>query len=125
LTGELAEGSAAAAAEDVALWFVVILYSFFLLHIPCNCIFNNFQGSYYGIEKSSGKPIALSWEHYAFVAGAVSSGCAWSKEVWNEIDTQGGHLLAPQDWDKAEFYGRQTSAAGSCRNYGVYHIFVR
>jgi ubiquinone biosynthesis protein UbiJ len=82
-------------------------------------------GSYYGIEKSSGKPIALSWEHYAFVAGAVSSGCAWSKEVWNEIDTQGGHLLAPQDWDKAEFYGRQTSAAGSCRNYGVYHIFVR
>ena len=42
-----------------------------------------------------------------------------------EIDGQGGHLLAPQDWGRAESYSRQTSSAGACHNVGVYHIFVR
>ncbi|XP_062520464.1 uncharacterized protein LOC134195456 [Corticium candelabrum] len=81
--------------------------------------------SYYGTEISSGKPIALSWEDSAFVAGAVSSGCSWSKEVWNEIDAQGGHLLAPKDWSHAESYNRQSSSSGSSRNYGLFHIFIR
>ncbi|XP_062522222.1 uncharacterized protein LOC134197002 [Corticium candelabrum] len=81
--------------------------------------------SYYGTEKSSGKPIALSWEDGAFVAGATSSGCAWFKEVWNEIDNNGGHLLAPQDWDRAESYGGQSSSSGSCGGRGLFHIFIR
>jgi hypothetical protein len=41
-----------------------------------------------------------------------------------EIDTQGGHLLAPQNWDRAESFSGQNPSAGVCHNVGIYHIFV-
>ncbi|XP_062516049.1 uncharacterized protein LOC134191442 [Corticium candelabrum] len=81
--------------------------------------------SFYGKETTSGKPIALTWKDNAFVAGAVSSGCAYHKEVWNEISTYGGHALAPEDWDLAEPHYRQTPSAGSCGNRGFFHIYIR
>ncbi|XP_065836058.1 uncharacterized protein [Oscarella lobularis] len=83
------------------------------------------QKSYFGTELSSGEKIALSWENRAFVAGAVSSGCAWSKEVWNEIDNNGGHILAPSDWSHAEGYAGQKDVAGACKHKGLFHIFIR
>ncbi|XP_065846074.1 uncharacterized protein [Oscarella lobularis] len=80
---------------------------------------------FYGAEKSSGKPMALSWENQAFVAGAVTNGYAWAREVWNEIDNNGGHILAPFDWSNAEGYYLQTDSAGACHQKGLFHIFIR
>ncbi|XP_062516971.1 uncharacterized protein LOC134192262 [Corticium candelabrum] len=81
--------------------------------------------SYYGTEISSGKPIALSWDDYAFVAGTMSSSCSWDKEIWNEIDARGGHLLAPKDWHHAESHSSQSRSSGSCESRGLFHIFIR
>ncbi|XP_065832697.1 uncharacterized protein [Oscarella lobularis] len=82
-------------------------------------------GSYYGTEISSGKPIALSWEFRAFSAGSATSSCSWFKEVWNDINGKGGHLLEPTNWDHAEDHAQQTTAGGACHSRGVYHIFIR
>eukprot|EP00118_Oscarella_pearsei_P018051 m.182600 g.182600 ORF g.182600 m.182600 type:complete len:385 (+) comp39295_c0_seq27:2080-3234(+) len=80
---------------------------------------------YRGTELSSGKTIVLSWEDRGFVAGAGDVNCAWTSEVWNEIDEKGGHLLAPAEWNKAEIHNKQTFASGACRNRGLFHVFIR
>eukprot|EP00049_Salpingoeca_infusionum_P008756 m.144198 g.144198 ORF g.144198 m.144198 type:complete len:139 (+) comp14116_c0_seq2:1465-1881(+) len=83
-------------------------------------------GSFYGTEKSSSKPIGCTWENYAWVAGNVGyAGCAWGREVWNEIDAQGGHILAPSEWGRAESHGAQNLANGATRNNGIHHMWVR
>ena len=45
--------------------------------------------------------------------------------LFAEKDTQGGHLLDPQYWGRAEQYYLQTPSSGSCMNRGLYHIFIR
>eukprot|EP00041_Stephanoeca_diplocostata_P009954 m.157292 g.157292 ORF g.157292 m.157292 type:complete len:530 (+) comp17965_c0_seq4:260-1849(+) len=84
------------------------------------------QCSFYSTERTSGRPIACTWENYAWVAGAdITNGCAWSREVWNEIDGQGGHLLAPASWEHAEPYSLQSTIAGATRSNGINHMWIR
>eukprot|EP00050_Salpingoeca_kvevrii_P021649 m.113797 g.113797 ORF g.113797 m.113797 type:complete len:737 (+) comp9429_c0_seq5:167-2377(+) len=84
-------------------------------------------GSFFSTEKSSGLPIGCSWENHAWVAGYVTPGsCAWGAEVWNEIDTQGGHLLAPSSWVCcAEHHTEQSVRAGATGNNGIHHLWIR
>eukprot|EP00043_Microstomoeca_roanoka_P017520 m.183436 g.183436 ORF g.183436 m.183436 type:complete len:525 (-) comp16651_c1_seq7:2078-3652(-) len=81
--------------------------------------------SFYGRELSTNQIITLTWENYAWVAGAGELGCAWGREVWNEIDTQGGHILAPSNWGSAEPYSSQNDNAGATRNAGIHHLWIR
>jgi hypothetical protein len=57
--------------------------------------------------------INYRWNDYSMVAGAVEAGtCAWNLEIWNEIDTQGGHILAPANWYNAQAYSGTSSTSG-------------
>lgn len=81
--------------------------------------------SFHATETDSNRPCLCTWENYAWVVGAQSSGCGWGREVWNEIDRQGGHILAPSRWGSAEAYHSQTDTRGACRNAGYHYMFVR
>eukprot|EP00042_Codosiga_hollandica_P051312 m.628183 g.628183 ORF g.628183 m.628183 type:complete len:887 (-) comp58256_c0_seq2:20-2680(-) len=82
-------------------------------------------GSFFTTEKTANRPIGLTWENYAFVGGAVPYGtCAWGLNIWNEIDNEGGHILAPANWNNAVSYSN-LSGGGYANHQGVYHVWVR
>lgn len=91
-------------------------------HIRTSCN----SGGFSGTEQQQNQAFQISWEDRAIVVGGrMTSGCGWSREVWNEIDAQGGHLLPVNLWSRAESYSRRNRANGYVGNQAYYHMWVR